>query len=139
MLKMMIKCVTSLVLMLGLGFAIPLYADEAVKITLTPEQTTFYIEVKAIPTTGYQWTVKTYDKQQFEFISSGYVKAKTATNSDSSKVLVGAPMQQRFSFKLVKSLQAPSKITLRLARSWEPQDGQDSTFVIAPKSLKNEQ
>ena len=96
------------------------------KIEIKPDQETFYIEVKAIPTTGYTWSVLSFDKSQFIFEGSNYVKPV-----DSS--LVGAPQQEQFHFKLLKPLSSPQTITLSLARAWEHSDIQQKSFEIVQK------
>lgn len=96
------------------------------QIVITPDQETFYIEVKAIPTTGYTWSVTSYDKKQFSFEGSNYVKS-----TDNS--LVGAPQQEQFHFKLLKPLSSPQTIVLSLARAWEHRDIQQKSFEIVQK------
>ena len=75
-------------LMVGLSFAAKKVDN---KVQLQENQTKFILTVKAIPTTGYTWSVKKYDKTLFKFVSADY--EKTTESSPSSK-LVGAPLKQ---------------------------------------------
>ena len=93
-------------------------------ITLGPDQKVFKISVKAIPTTGYTWSVKTIDKTYLKFLGSNYVK------NDNNKKLIGAPKDEIFNFEIIKKLKGPVFLTLRLARSWEPRDGMEKTYKI---------
>lgn len=99
------------------------------QITLQPGQEQFVIEVKAIPTTGYVWSVKFYDKAQFSFEGSHYIKQE-------AEAKVGSPLQEQFTFKVLKPLKDSQKIQLKLARSWEKSDAKESTFIITSKKTK---
>ncbi len=112
----------SIVLLLTLlcskfGFA------SAQKIYIKHEQKQFVIQVKAIPTTGFVWSVKSYNKKLFKFEGSEYLKPKNPK-------LIGAPLQQLFKFKILKSIVANNKITLSLARSWESKEAKQVKYSI---------
>lgn len=103
-----------------------------VTLHITPKQTSFVIEVKAIPTTGFVWSVKSFDKEQFSFEGTKYLKPEDVKR-------IGAPLQEQFTFKLLKPLKSDKKIELSLSRSWEKNDVKPSTFIISamPKPIKS--
>lgn len=106
-----------------LGWSFTLNAKNTV-IYIEPDQQILSIKLKAIPTTGFIWSVKSYDKHYLKFIKSTYLKKQ----QDSQ--LMGAPLIEEFQFKVIKPLKAASKITFRLARSWEKNEAKESTFII---------
>lgn len=114
--------VLCLILFMLLNFCCMANSSET-EIFLKPEETQFVIEVKAIPTSGYVWSVKSFDKTQFSFEGAEYLKSE-------DKNSIGAPLQEQFRFTLLKPLASVQQIKLSLARSWEKEDVKISTFSI---------
>lgn len=88
---------------------------QTVDIAATSKQ--FVLVLPANPTTGYQWTVKQYDKTRLLLTSSNY------RAPDSMRM--GAGGQMAFTFSRVKNTPFPktTRIVFRYARSWEPASG----------------
>jgi inhibitor of cysteine peptidase len=89
-----------------------LFAAKDNTITLTPNQSSFTISLPANATTGYQWSVVTYDQQLFTLENSQYQKP----NSN----LIGAGSTMMFTFSINPNTKHPktSKIVLKYARPW---------------------
>lgn len=98
-------------------FSSILFAANQSVVQLNPSQSKFTITLPANPTTGFQWTVQSYDKTLFCLINSEYNLPKTK--------LIGAGGQMVFTFKKLKRKTYPksSKIQFKYARSWEPKSG----------------
>ena len=92
-------------------------------INIAADQKSFSIKVKAIPTTGFVWSIKTYDKELFKFEGSKYLKPK-------NEKLIGAPLQEIFTFKILKPFVKKQAITLKLMRSWETKEANSQVFII---------
>lgn len=83
-------------------------------IQVSSEQKQFTINLPANPTTGYQWTIKSYDKAYLNFVSSRYV-------SERSK-LIGRGGNMIFIFDVNRMNNLPEKTTIlfEYAQPWEP-------------------
>lgn len=115
----------AVVLMLwGLAVYAGEYQKEQV-ILIEPEATEVQIVVKAIPTTGFMWSVVSYDKAQFKYLGAEYLPQKEKTR-------LGAPLEQAFRFKLLAPVVEPKKIVMKLARAWEEQDAGETSYIIKP-------
>lgn len=77
----------------------------------------FTITLPANPTTGYQWTVKQYDKTFLQLTNSKYRVPKNR--------LMGAGGEMAFMFSRVKNATYPDSTILQFcyARSWEQGSG----------------
>lgn len=91
---------------------------------------TFQVKLAANPTTGYQWSLKHYDKKRFKIVSSEYIAPKTQ--------LIGAGGQMVYTFKLQegKSYPAKTKMLFTYGRSWEPKTSENTRVVINFKNVK---
>lgn len=72
----------------------------------------FVITLPANPTTGFQWTVKHYDKAILQLTGSQYHPPKTN--------LIGAGGMMTFRFSKMKGVEYPKSTTMQFnyARSW---------------------
>lgn len=84
---------------------------------ITAANKQFVLVLPANPTTGYQWTVKSYDKSYLLFKNSSYRAPVTSR--------VGAGGQMVFTFSRVNNLSFPktTRVVFCYARSWEPASG----------------
>lgn len=98
-------------------------------IYIKPGQKEFVIEVKAIPTTGFVWSVSSFNKKIFEFKGSEYLKPK-----DKNKI--GSPLQEVFKFKILKSILKEEIIELNLSRSWESKENHSRRYIIKSEAKK---
>ena len=78
----------------------------------------FTIKLPGNPTTGYQWTVKQYDKAVLKLSSSQYIQPQTRR--------IGAGGVMTFTFSRVKGVTYPQTTIMLFsyARSWEPERGE---------------
>lgn len=102
-----------LLFFIGLGNA----GGDSMSVNIDPNQTQFTITLPANPTTGYQWTVKKYDKSFLQLVASHYISPQTN--------LMGAGGQMQFKFELVEGETYPKNTTMQFkyARPWEPENG----------------
>lgn len=84
----------------------------------------FEVTLPANPTTGYQWSLKTYDKGLLNFVEGRYRGPKTRR--------IGAGGQMVFTFKINagKVLPKSTKMTFVYARSWEPNTAKPSQVTV---------
>ena len=103
-------------LVLGM-FCAGCYAADDLPVRIALNQSSFEITLPANPTTGYQWTIKSFDKKLLRLVSSQYLRPKSA--------LVGAGGRMTFRFSLNKTVQRPTFTLVKLiyARPWEPTKG----------------
>lgn len=95
-----------------LSFVVTANATDTMSINVDPNQTQFVITLPANPTTGYQWTVKKYDKSFLQLISSHYVAPQTK--------LIGAGGNMLFTFELIKGKAYPqnTEMLFKYAQPW---------------------
>ncbi len=100
------------------------YAADTLVLTVDPSLPQFVVTLPANPTTGYQWTVKAYDKKILKIVSSHYIAPKTK--------LIGAGGQMTFTFALNKNQSYPqaTQMSFTYARSWEPKSGTEKHVTI---------
>lgn len=95
-------------------------------ITLKQAQSLFSITVDANPTTGYSWSIKEMDKDNFRLLKKQY----TAVNQG----LIGSGGKTEFKFKVVnKAFKGKSQIVLVYSRPWDPKSGTSKIFTICRK------
>jgi inhibitor of cysteine peptidase len=82
----------------------------------------FEVKLPANPSTGFRWTLESYDAEHFSCLETEYVAATTAR--------MGAPGTRVFYFKQKEGAVCPESTTLRFlyGRSWET-DSSSSTEV----------
>ena len=105
----------SFVLYLSLGLhSLPTLAYQTSKINVDGKYNQFSITLPANPTTGFEWTVKKYDKTLLQIKAQDYKASPTQR--------LGAGGGMIFSFSRVKTTIYPKStiILFRYARSWEP-------------------
>lgn len=89
------------------------YAVEPITLQIHRNQSKFAVDLPANPTTGYQWAVTSFDKKNFQLLSSHYLPSRSKR--------MGAGGIMRYTFKLVKGKSFPSKarISFTYARPWD--------------------
>ncbi len=89
----------------------------AASITLTEGQSQLQISLPANPTTGYRWTVISYDKSLFHLDTSKFLPPDSK--------LIGAGGTMVFNFTILKQERYPKSSTLcfSYARLWEHKSG----------------
>lgn len=99
-------------------------AADDMTVNVAQGQKQFQIILPSNPSTGYQWSVKGYDKSLIKLVSSQYSAPKTQ--------LIGAGGQMVFTFEQVKSekLAQTSKVNLIYARPWQPEQGTLKSVTI---------
>lgn len=112
------------VLGLCLCFLMGLSTAHAQALTISSDQRQFTIPLAANPTTGYQWSIVTYDKQLFTLKNATYQSPKTK--------LIGAGGTMLFTFALNKGQSYPktTKMVFNYARSWEQGKGTVKTVTL---------
>lgn len=93
------------------------FAAKVQTIDIAAQNKQFVLILPANPTTGYQWTVKQYDKTRLLLTSSNY------RAPDNKRI--GAGGQMVFTFSRIDKAPFPknTRIVFRYARSWEPASG----------------
>jgi|GEM_PF-1941572 len=122
-------------IVLGLFWGWPFMSVAAPKrITLDVPCSRFDVILPANPSTGFRWTIESYDTERFAYLETEYVAATTAQ--------IGTPGTRIFYFKPKVEAMCPESTTLRFSygRSWEP-DSSTLTEVVVhfgpPKQEKN--
>lgn len=92
-------------------------AADTLTINVDKKNPRFVVALPSNPTTGFQWTVTTYDRTIFQLKSSRFIAPQTK--------LIGAGGQMTFTFGLIKGKSYPdtTKMTFTYARSWESNSG----------------
>ena len=90
------------------------YAADSLILTVDPSSPTFVVKLAANPTTGYQWSVATFDKKIFKMTGSHYAAPRTT--------LIGAGGEMIFTFALTKGQAYPksTRMSFTYARPWQP-------------------
>jgi len=90
-------------------------SDTAMTINVDLATSQFTVKLPGNPTTGFQWTVKEYDKTILNLTDSQYLPPQTK--------LVGAGGNMIFTFELVKGKKYPqsTQMVFNYSRSWEPE------------------
>ena len=104
---------------------------DIVTLTVDPSSKQFIVALPANPTTGYQWTLNTYDKSIIELASSEFVVSKSK--------LIGAGGEMTYTFKLIAGKTYPDTTQLEFtyARPWESKSGTKQEVTVnflKPKS-----
>lgn len=91
-----------------------MYANPVISININTKSSSFIIPLHANATTGYQWSLVSFDKDIFHLISSEYEQSNTQ--------LVGKGGMMVFRFALNKKQTYPqsSNFIFKYGRSWEP-------------------
>lgn len=84
----------------------------------------FDITLAANVTTGFKWSIVSYDKNLFTFVSNHYEAPHTK--------LLGAGGKAIFTFRLNKGKTLPgeARMVFKYARSWEPKSAVNKKIII---------
>lgn len=88
------------------------YGADSMTLNVDTNSEQFQVKLPANPTTGFQWTVKHYDKTILQLSNSQYIAPQTQ--------LMGAGGEMVFTFKLVGTSPKSTSLEFSYARSWEP-------------------
>lgn len=96
----------------------------ATVINLTPTQDTFQVTLPSNPTTGYQWSIKSYDQTLLNLVSSKFIQPQTK--------LMGAGGTMLYTFELKKGVNPPklTSLVFSYARPWEAEKGSLQTVTV---------
>ncbi len=114
------KILTGLLFLWALG----VQASDTLTISVNKKTPQFMVTLPSNPTTGFQWTVTSYDKKILQLKSSHFVAPQTK--------LIGAGGQMTFTFAPIKGKSYPdtTKMTFSYARSWEANSGTLKQVVV---------
>ncbi len=107
------------------------FSADTLTVNVDAHRRQFVITLPANPTTGYQWTVKQYDKTLLQLTNSQYHAPDTN--------LIGAGGQMTFTFSRAKHVTYPKSTTLLFcyARGWESGSGMLKKVTVYFKSTRN--
>ena len=94
------------------------------QIKLDASCSNFKIKLPSNRTTGFQWTLESYDKAHFRCVKSDYITSDTTR--------MGAPGERVFYFQKKENTACPESTVLRFrhARSWEPDSGTQTEVTV---------
>jgi inhibitor of cysteine peptidase len=94
------------------------------QIKLDASCSSFEVRLSSNRTTGFQWTLESYDKARFCCVKSDYVVSDTTR--------MGAPGERVFYFKQKENTTCPESTVLRFrhARSWESDSGTQTEVTV---------
>jgi inhibitor of cysteine peptidase len=110
------------------------FTDPTKSIVVKKSNPTFSITLKSNPTTGYSWSLKSYDEKLISLINH---KFYPPTN----KTLAGAPGYEKWIFKVTPSSFTASQTTnmaLVYIRPWEKQANQNTQPINFKVEIKND-
>ena len=92
-------------------------ADDVTIITVDSSRPDFVVGLPANPSTGYQWTITSYDKKIVKLTASQFIPPRTR--------LIGAGGKMTFTFVRIKGQPVPkaTQMTFTYARSWDKKSG----------------
>jgi len=93
----------------------------------------FEIKLPANPSTGFRWTLESYDTEHFACFETEYVAASTTR--------MGAPGTRIFYFKQKEVAACPESTTLRFSygRSWEAGSSSSTEVTVQFKQQINQE
>jgi inhibitor of cysteine peptidase len=97
---------------------------DTLSVNVEKKQSSFVVRLAANPTTGFQWSVVSYDKELFTLSASSYQKPSTK--------LIGAGGHSLFTFTLKKGYAYPKSTALvfKYARPWENKGGSIQNVTV---------
>lgn len=100
------------------------FSADTINVNVDANTQQFKITLPANPTTGFQWTLKQYDKSILKLKSSEYQASQTKR--------IGAGGDMVFTFSRVKKAIYPKSTVMlfRYARSWEHKSGIAKKVVV---------
>lgn len=100
-----------------------LCAQNSLELHVDNNQSLFVVTLPANPTTGYQWQIKSYDKNLVTLKDSQYVKSSTAIGG-------GGTMIYQFSLINGKNWPKSTSLTFTYLRPWEKNQGTDTVVTV---------
>ena len=102
------------------------HAGDDISMNVNKDQSSFTVTLPANPTTGYQWSVVSFDKNLLTLKESKYQAPQTR--------LIGAGGKMLFTFDLNQGKAYPDKTNMvfNYARSWEPDSGSRQNVIVFP-------
>ena len=99
-------------------------AGEVERLRLSATTNPVIVTLDANPTTGFQWSVLSYDKALFSSVTSKYLGPESR--------LIGAPGTMQFSFQRNSATPLPkeTRIDFKYARSWESEGGRVKAVIV---------
>jgi inhibitor of cysteine peptidase len=106
-----------------LGFAMIAHAGDQ-SLNVDPSATSFVINLPSNPSTGYQWSVLSYDKNLLSLSGTKYQAAKTG--------LVGSGGETYYTFTLNQDKFYPAQtiLSFKYARPWEHNEGSVKKITV---------
>ena len=100
------------------------YAADASTIVVHTGSPQFVVSLPANPTTGFQWTVSSYDTSKFKLKGAQYTHKATK--------LIGAGGTMTFTFALIKGQTYPKSTTMSFSygRSWDAKSAHPKVLTI---------
>ena len=93
-------------------------------VPVSASQRVFMIQLPTNPSTGYMWTIKSYDKRVLKFLRKKYLPA-------GNKILMGAGGYMNFYFLVCgKSRPLQTEIDLLYSRPWEKGSGEITPVTV---------
>ena len=112
------------------------FSDQTVRIP--SNQNTLTLQLKANPSTGYQWFLENYNSTYFTYLGYHYLAPQS---NDTAGKMTGVPGMAQFTFQVNPAFhQAPlvSKIHLIYARAWNMDADATDTVVTLISLPSNE-
>jgi inhibitor of cysteine peptidase len=100
------------------------HANDPLSVNVNKKESSFVINLPANPTTGYQWSVATFDKDLLTLSSGMYQKP------DTQLIGAGGHMLYTFTLNAGKIYPKNTKIVFKYARPWEKKDAGSIQKVI---------
>lgn len=90
-----------------------MYAEDSMSLKVDKQKKSFVVSLAANPSTGYQWSVKSYDHSLLKLVETTYEPAKTK--------LIGSGGHSHFKFALRAGQTYPEQTSILFlyARPWE--------------------
>lgn len=104
--------------------SIGLHAADDLSIHVNAKNPQFVVTLPANPSTGYSWTITSYDTKLLKVTGSKYVGPKVRR--------IGAGGQMQFTFTLNKGMSYPKTMQLAFtySRTWDPKTATLKTVTI---------
>ncbi len=100
------------------------YAAAPLTFQVNGSKPQFEVTLASNPTTGYQWTVTSFDKNRFKLTGSHYVAPKTR--------LIGQGGKMTFTFALINGKNYPTttQMLFNYSRPWEANKGSPQQVTL---------
>ncbi|MFC3909406.1 protease inhibitor I42 family protein [Legionella dresdenensis] len=120
----MMKAIITFFLIMLTGSA----AADSMIIQLNSTDSSFEVTLPANPSTGYRWSVKSYDQELLRLVSSKYVAAQPQ--------LIGSGGNMIYEFELLNGVAVPklTSLVFSYARPWEREQETIQTVTVMFKT-----